>query len=131
MGVRVIVVFHMRRVLTLMRQAHRLDEMVPNAPLEGTVLVMGELDREEIKKRIKSALGSVPSDTVLDAHPPMRPNDDFIKMVSAPHLSSPPVPLAFLHSLFCLTQISGGYRGVFAWSPTLTHPFLRTQSGER
>jgi hypothetical protein len=64
---------------------------------------MGELDREEIKKRIKSALGSVPSDTVLDAHPPMRPNDDFIKMVSAPHLSSPPVPLAFLHSLFCLT----------------------------
>jgi hypothetical protein len=73
--------------------------MVPNAPLEGTVLMTGEFDHEEIKKRIKLALESVPSDAVLDVHPPMRPNDDFIEMVSAPHSSSPPPflwPLAFL-----------------------------------
>jgi hypothetical protein len=44
--------------------------MVPNAPLEGTVLVMEELDCEEIKKHIKSVLGSVPSNTALDLHPP-------------------------------------------------------------
>jgi hypothetical protein len=30
--------------------------MVPNAPLEGIVLVTGGLDREEIKGRIKSML---------------------------------------------------------------------------
>jgi hypothetical protein len=50
------------------------------------VLVIWELDREEIKKRIKSTLGSVPSDAVLDVHPPMHPDDEFIKMVSAPTL---------------------------------------------
>jgi hypothetical protein len=54
------------------------------------MLVTGTLDREEIKKRIKSALESVPPDAVLDAHPPMRLDDDFIKMVSALHSSSPP-----------------------------------------
>jgi hypothetical protein len=38
--------------------------MVPNAPLEGTVLVMKELDQEEIKMHIKSALKSVPPDII-------------------------------------------------------------------
>jgi predicted Zn-dependent peptidase len=93
-------VFHERRVLPLMRWAHRLDEMVPNAPLEGTMLVMGELDREEIKKHIKSALGSVPPDAALDVHPPMHPNDGFVKMVSAPHSSSPHLSLGFFVFLF-------------------------------
>jgi hypothetical protein len=41
MGPRVIAAFHERSVLPLMRWARRLDEMVPNAPLEGTVLVIG------------------------------------------------------------------------------------------
>jgi hypothetical protein len=39
--------------------------MVPNAPLEGTVLVTEELDHEEIKNHIKSALRSVPSDATV------------------------------------------------------------------
>jgi hypothetical protein len=91
-------VFHERRVLPLMRWAHRLDEMVPNAPLEGTMLVMGELDREEIKKHIKSALGSVPPDVALDVHPPMHPDDGFVEMVSAPTLPLPTFPLASLCS---------------------------------
>jgi hypothetical protein len=64
--------------------------MVRNMPLEGTVLMMGELYHEEIKKRIKSVLGSVPSDAILDAHPPMRPDDNLIEMVSTPHSFSPP-----------------------------------------
>jgi hypothetical protein len=63
--------------------------MVPNAPLEGTVLVTGGLDQEEIKRCIKSALGSVPPDAALDFHPPMRPDDDFIEMVSVLHSPSP------------------------------------------
>jgi hypothetical protein len=42
---------HERRVLPLMQRAHRLDEMVPNAPLEGIVQLdsmfeEGELPRE-------------------------------------------------------------------------------------
>jgi hypothetical protein len=39
----VIAMFHERRVLPLMRWARRLNEMVPNVPLEGTVFVMGSL----------------------------------------------------------------------------------------
>jgi hypothetical protein len=48
------------------------------------------LDREEIKRRIKSLLRSVPPDAFLDGHLPMRPDDDFIEMVSVLHSSSPP-----------------------------------------
>jgi hypothetical protein len=92
-GAKVIAAFHERRVLPLMWWARRLDEMVPNAPLKGTVLVTGELDCEEIKKHIKLVLGNVPSDAVLDAHLPMHPDDDFIEMVGAPHSSSPPPSL--------------------------------------
>jgi hypothetical protein len=39
MGAGVITAFHERRVLPLMRRAHHLDEMVSNAPFEGTMLV--------------------------------------------------------------------------------------------
>jgi hypothetical protein len=84
----VFAVFHKRRVLPLMWRAHQLDEMVPNAPLEGTMLMMEELDHEEIKKRIKSVLESVPSDATLDLHPLMHPDDSFIEMVSALHPSA-------------------------------------------
>jgi hypothetical protein len=61
--------------------------MVPNMPLEGTMLVTGELDCEEIKKHIKSALESIPSDAVLNVYLPMCPDDSFIEMVSALHSS--------------------------------------------
>jgi hypothetical protein len=72
--------------------------MVLNVPLEGTMLVMEELDHEEIKKRIKSALKSVPFDVILDVHPLMRPDDSFIEMVSATTLSLLPFPLVSLCS---------------------------------
>jgi hypothetical protein len=55
MGAEVIATFHERRVLPLMWRARCLDEMVPNAPLEGTVLVTGELDHEEIRKRMTTS----------------------------------------------------------------------------
>jgi hypothetical protein len=87
-------VFHKRRVLPLMRRARWLDEMVPNAPLKGTALVMEELNREEIK-HIKSALGSIPSNATLDLYPLMHPDDGFIEIMSAPT----PLFLGFLHFL--------------------------------
>jgi hypothetical protein len=43
-------------VLPLMRRVRCLDKMVPNAPLEGTVLVTRGLDREEIKRRLGLSL---------------------------------------------------------------------------
>jgi hypothetical protein len=64
------------------------------------VLVTGELDHEEIKKRIKSVLKSVPSNAVLDVHPLMRPDGDFIEMVSAPTLLLLPFFLGFFVFLF-------------------------------
>jgi hypothetical protein len=127
-GAGVIATFHERRLLSLMRRAHHLEEMVSNTPLEGTMLMTGELDHEEIKKHIKLALGSVPSDAVLNVHPPMHPDDNFIEMVSASH-SSYPLPFPWPLSVpFCLTRGSGGCRGISTWSSTSTHPFLRTQS---
>jgi hypothetical protein len=65
------------------------------------VLVMEELDHEEIKKHTKSVLGSAPSDATLDLHPPMRPEDDFIEMVSALHYPPSSLPLSsFSYSLY-------------------------------
>jgi hypothetical protein len=85
----VIATFHERRVLPLMWWARHLDKMVPNTPLKGTMLLTGELDHEEIKKHIKLVLDSVPTDTALDVHPTMHPNDGFIEIVSPLFLSSP------------------------------------------
>jgi hypothetical protein len=48
-GAGVIATFHERRVLPLMWWACHLDEMVPNTPLNGTMLLTGELDREETR----------------------------------------------------------------------------------
>jgi hypothetical protein len=55
----------------------------------------------------------------------MRLDDDFIEMLSTPHFSSPPPFPWPLCIPFCMTQGSGGCRGISAWSPTLTHPFPR------
>ena len=54
-----------------MRCEHRLFEMVPGVSLEGTVLKMEPLDREEVMKRVTSALGAAPTDAELDLHLPM------------------------------------------------------------
>jgi hypothetical protein len=99
-GAEVIAAFHERRVLPQMRRARLLDEIVPNAPLEGTVLMTGGLDHEEIKKRLKSMLGSVPSNVVLDAHSSLCLHDDFIEMVSAPTLLLLPLSLGLFTFLF-------------------------------
>jgi hypothetical protein len=63
------------------------------------MLMMKDLDHEEIKKRIKSVLRSIPSDVALNLHLLMHPDNGFIEMVSAPTLPLPFFPLAFLHFL--------------------------------
>jgi hypothetical protein len=55
--------------------------MVPGVSLEGTVLVAMPLDHAEVKKRIKSTLGSTIMDAKLDIHPPMRPDHNTIDLV--------------------------------------------------
>jgi hypothetical protein len=90
------------------------------------MLVTEGLDHEEIKKRIKSALKSIPFDTTLDLHPPMHPDDSFTEIVSAPTLPLPLFPLGLLGFLsIAYPQGSGDCRGISAWSLTSTHPFLR------
>jgi hypothetical protein len=127
-GARVITAFHERRVLPLMWWARQLDEMVLNIPLEGTMLMMEELDHEEIKKRIKSVLGNVSFDATLNLHQPMCPDDGFIEMVSAP----PPFSLGiFVFPFHRLTQGSGGRKGISTWSLISTHPFSRVRPRRR
>jgi hypothetical protein len=55
-----------------MRRERRLFDMVPGASLEGTVLVAAPLDRAEVKKRVKSALGITIMDTELGIHRSLR-----------------------------------------------------------
>jgi hypothetical protein len=55
--------------------------MVPGASLEGTALMAAPLDRAEVKKRVKSALGIMITDTELDIHPPMRPDHNTVDLV--------------------------------------------------
>jgi hypothetical protein len=77
----VIAAYHERRVLPLVRQERRLFDMVPGASLEGTVLVAAPLDRAEVKKRVKSALGIMITDAELDIHPPMRLDHNAVDLV--------------------------------------------------
>jgi 23S rRNA U2552 (ribose-2'-O)-methylase RlmE/FtsJ len=103
-----------------MEWACRLDKMVPSAPIEGMALLSEQLTHEEMKKRIKARLGSVPNDIILDLCPPMHLDHGFVEMVSAFLLL---IPLDFF--FYCLTRGLGGCRRISAWSSNLTHPFLR------
>jgi hypothetical protein len=64
-----------------MRRERRLFDMVPGASLEGTVLVAAPLDRAEVKKRVKSALGITIMDIELGIHPRMRPDHKVVDFV--------------------------------------------------
>jgi hypothetical protein len=83
--------------------------VVLDAPLKGMVLMMEKLDYKEIKKRMKSVLGSAPFDATLHLRPLMRPDDDFIEMVSAlppqgfcTSFPSPDPVLKGLHGSLCV-----------------------------
>jgi hypothetical protein len=62
--------------------------------------MMEGLNWEEIKRCIKSALGSVPPDAIRDVHPLMRPDDDFVEMVSVLNSSSSSSSSSFFVFLF-------------------------------
>jgi hypothetical protein len=80
-GARVIAACHEQRVLPLMRQEWCLFDMVPGASPEGMVLVAASLDRTEVKKHIKSALGIMITNAELDIHPPMHLDYNAVDLV--------------------------------------------------
>ena len=89
-GSGIIGAYHVRRVAPLMACVLPLHQMVPEASLEGTVLVDEELPPSEVAQRIKEAMepSKDTSGIVLDfvfsvpGHPPMRPEPRFIDFVS-------------------------------------------------
>ena len=55
-GSGIIVAYHMRRVVPLMRRALPLHMMAPGASLDGTVLAEGALSPSEVAQCIKEAM---------------------------------------------------------------------------
>jgi hypothetical protein len=98
-GSDVIKAYHARRVVPLIARALLLYQMMPDAPLEGTVLAEGPLTNFKITQRINEAieLAQDSSGAILDfmylvsRHPPMRPDTCFVEFVSFP-LSPAPFP---------------------------------------
>jgi hypothetical protein len=98
-GSDVIEVYHGRRVVPLIARALLLYQMMPDAPLEGTVLAEGPLTNFKITQRIKEAIEPAreSSGAIIDfmypvsRHPPMRPDTCFVEFVSFP-LSPTPFP---------------------------------------
>lgn len=81
-GVGVFAAFHERRVLPLMRRDHRLDEMVLGALWEGTTMAAEALPHNETMLCVWNALRVELTNEDLDSVPPMRPDPDFIPLVS-------------------------------------------------
>jgi hypothetical protein len=98
-GSDVIEAYHARRVVPLIAHALLLYRMMPDVPLEGTVLAEGPLTNFKITQRIKEAIEPAreSSGAILDfmylvsRHPPMRPDTGFVEFVSFP-LSLAPFP---------------------------------------
>jgi hypothetical protein len=80
-GAGVIAAYHEQRVLPLMRRERHLFDMVSGVSLEGTVHVAAPLDRAEVKKHIKYALGIMITDAELNIHPPMRLDHNAVDLV--------------------------------------------------
>jgi hypothetical protein len=91
-GSGIIRAYHMRRVVPLMARPLLMYQMVPVAPLEGTVLVEGPLANSKIAQRLKEVMDS-PKDSSgaiikfvypVPRHLPMRPEPSFIGFISYP-----------------------------------------------
>jgi hypothetical protein len=55
--------------------------MVPGVSLEWTVLVAAPLNRAEVKKHVKFALGIMITDNELNIHPRMHPDHNAVNLV--------------------------------------------------
>jgi hypothetical protein len=76
--------FHRRRVMPLCRRRLRLDQMTPEANLEGTWMSHESLALEEVLRRARRMVGNF---KVEEANwVPMRPTEGFEPMVRIPGL---------------------------------------------
>jgi len=84
-GMGIIAAFHRRRLAALGAQNLRMFEMAEGTFPAGTVMAAGALDEVEIVRQVKEAL-DVPRDFDIlghiHAHPPMRPDENCVKLVS-------------------------------------------------
>jgi hypothetical protein len=72
--------FHRRRVMPLCRRRLRLDQMTPEAPLEGTRMSHESLTLEEVIRRARRMVGNFKVEEVNRV--PMRPTEGFEPVVS-------------------------------------------------
>jgi hypothetical protein len=72
--------FHRRRVLPLMQRWLRLDEMTPEAPLEGSRMSHESLPLDEVARRARQMVGSFRQEDIDRV--PMRPTQGFEPLVS-------------------------------------------------
>jgi hypothetical protein len=73
-------VFHRRRVMPLYQHRLRLDQMTPEAPLEGSRMSHESLTLEEVLRRARRMVGNFKVDEVDKV--PMRPTQGFEPVVS-------------------------------------------------
>jgi hypothetical protein len=76
----VAVVFHRRRVLPLMQRRLRIDEMTPEASLEGSQMSHESLPLNEVTRRARWMEGSFKQEDIDKV--PMRPTQGFEPLVS-------------------------------------------------
>jgi hypothetical protein len=72
--------FHRRRVMPLCQRRLRLDQMTPEAPLEGSRMSHESLTLEEVLRRARRMVGNFKADEVDKV--PMRPTQGFEPLVS-------------------------------------------------
>jgi hypothetical protein len=72
--------FHPRRVLPLMQRRLRLDEMMPEASLEGSRMSHESLPLNEVSRRARWMVGSFKQEDIDRL--PMRPTQGFEPLVS-------------------------------------------------
>jgi hypothetical protein len=72
--------FHCRRVLPLTQRRLRLDEMTPEASLEGSRMSHESLPLDEVAQRARWMVGSFKQEDIDRV--PMRPTQDFEPLVS-------------------------------------------------
>jgi hypothetical protein len=72
--------FHRRRVLSLMQRRLRIDEMTPEASLEGSQMSHESLPLNEVARRVWWMVGSFKQEDIDRV--PMRPTQGFEPLVS-------------------------------------------------
>jgi hypothetical protein len=73
-------VFHHRRVLPLMQRRLRIDEMTPEASLEGSQMSHESLPLDEVARRARWMVGSFKQEDIDRV--PMRPTQGFEPLIS-------------------------------------------------